>query len=130
MTRFSCTAVYQLVGLQTVVVVVVFLGWWIVGLMKGISVLLGGMAYLLPGLYFAHHLFGIVNSSKAEGKQIVIGFYIGELIKFVLSIVLIIIILLCIPISVVPFSMGYVAAQFGLWLAPFIIKNRERKSID
>ena len=117
----SVRMIYQLVGLQTMIVVVVAaLGWWIKGVIEGLSVLLGGSAYLLPNLYFGHHLFAITSSQVV--KRLVINFYLGELIKLTLSVGLVIVIILYVPISIMLFVMGFVGAQFGFWLAPLVIK--------
>lgn len=112
---------YRLVGLQAMVIVVVALGWWIKGIIEGLSVLLGGTAYLLPSLYFAHRLFTI--TSPIIGKRLMVNFYVGELIKLILSVGLVVVIILYIPVPIVPFIMGFVGAQFGFWLAPLVIKS-------
>lgn len=111
---------YRLVGLQTIVIAVVAFWWWIEkGRGEGLSVLLGGMACLLPSLYFARRLFD--TTSLQAVKQLMVNFYIGELIKLILSAGLVIIIVLYVPVSIVSFIIGFVGAQFGFWLAPLVI---------
>ncbi|WP_264435763.1 ATP synthase subunit I [Coxiella endosymbiont of Dermacentor marginatus] len=110
---------YRLVGLQAIVIVIVAFWWWIKGPGEGLSVLLGGMACLLPSLYFARRLFD--TTSLQAVKQLMVNFYIGELIKLILSAGLVIIIILYVPVSIVSFIIGFVGAQFGFWLAPLVI---------
>lgn len=118
--RSARVIAYRLVGLQAIIVVVFALGWWIKGVIEGLSVLLGGMACLLPSLYFARRLFA--STSPRVVKQSMVNFYLGEVIKLALSSGLVIVIILYLPVFIVPFIMGFVGAQFGFWLAPLVIK--------
>lgn len=111
---------YRLVGLQAMIVVFIALGWWIKGEIESLSVLLGGIVYLLPNLYFAYCLFD--TSSPIKVKRTIVNFYLGEVIKLALSAGLVIIIILYIPVSIVPFIMGLVGTKFGFFLAPLVIK--------
>lgn len=120
-TRSARVIAYRLVGLQAMIVVVVALGWWwIKGVIEGLSVLLGGMACLLPSLYFAHCLFA--TTSPPVVKQSMVSFYLGEVIKLALSAGMVIVIILYISVSIVPFIMGFVGAQLGFWLAALVVK--------
>ncbi|WP_309567562.1 ATP synthase subunit I [Coxiella-like endosymbiont] len=116
---------YRLAGMQAMIVVFIALGWWIKGEIESLSVLLGGIAYLLPNLYFAYCLFNTSRfdtSSPIKVKQTIVNFYLGEVIKLTLSAGLVIIIILYIPVSIVPFIMGLVGTKFGFFLAPLVIK--------
>ncbi|WP_052246296.1 ATP synthase subunit I [Coxiella endosymbiont of Amblyomma americanum] len=122
-TKGFCVIVYQLAGLQTIAAIIIVLGWWwIRGLMEGLSVFLGGITCLLPNLCFAYRLFDIINTKV--GKRIAINFfYIEGLIKFALSASLVIMAILCTPISIKPFIIGYIGSQLGLWFVPLMIKS-------
>lgn len=120
-TRSARMIAYRLVGLQAMIVFVIALGWWIKGMIEGFSVLLGGTASLLPGLFFAHRLFS--TTSPQAVKRIMINFYLGEVIKLAFSAVLVIVIVLYIPVSIILFTMGFMGVQFGFWLAPLVIKS-------
>lgn len=113
---------YRLVGLQVMMVVFITLGWWMKGAIDALSVLLGGMASLLPSLFFAHRLFS--TTSPRAVKQIMVNFYLGEVVKWGLTAVLVIVTIVYIPIFIIPFIMGFVGAQFGFWLAPFVKLDR------
>ena len=110
---------YRLVRLQAVVVVIIALCWWIKGATEELSALLGGAICVLSNLYFAWRLFAITSSRAA--KRIMINFFLGELIKLVLSAVLVILVMVFIPVAIVPFIIGFVGAQFGFWFAPLEI---------
>lgn len=117
---------YRLIRLQAVVVIVITWYWWVQGATDGLSALLGGAACVLPNLYFAWRLFSI-TSSRAT-KRIIIDFFLGELIKLALSSVLVILIIVFIPVSIVPFTIGFVGAQFGFLFAPLeILWSRSNK---
>ena len=119
-TRSARVITYRLVGLQAVIVFVIALGCWIKGMMEGLSVLLGGVASLLPGLFFAYRLFA--TTSPQTVRRIMINFYLGEIIKLVFSASLVILIILYIPVSIMLFIMGFMGVHFGFWLAPLVIK--------
>lgn len=119
-TRLARVITYRLVGLQAMIVFFIALGYWIKGMIEGLSVLLGGAASLLPGLFFAHRLF--VTTSPRAVKQIMINFYLGEIIKLLFSASLVIVIILYIPVSIMLFVVGFMGVQFGFWLAPLFIK--------
>lgn len=126
-TRSIRLITYRLIRLQAVVVIVIALYWWIQGATEGLSALLGGAACVLPNLYFAWYLFSITRSRAA--KRIIINFFLGELIKLVLSSVLVILIIVFIPVSIVPFIVGFVGAQFGFLFAPLkILGSRSNKT--
>lgn len=119
-TRSARKIAYRLVSLQALIVVVVAFLWLISGVKDSLSVLLGGVACVLPSVYFARRLFSTTSARAA--KKIVRAFYVGELFKLALSAGLVVIITLLVPVSIVPFIVGFVGAQFGFWLAPMFIK--------
>ena len=123
-TNFARLIAYRLVGLQAAVVVIIALCWWMNGTTVVLFALfLGGVVCVLPSLYFAWHLFAI-TSSRAT-KRIMVNFFLGELIKLVLSAVLVILIIVFIPVPVVPFIVGFAGAQFGFWFAPLgVLESR------
>ena len=113
-------AAYRLVGLQAIVVVAIALGWLVGGGKEALSTLLGGVACVLPSLYFARKFFA--TTSAREAKKIIFAFYVGEIIKLGFSAVVVVLIIIFIPVAIVPFITGFVGAQFGFWLAPALTK--------
>lgn len=111
---------YRLVGLQALVVVVIAVCWVFAGLREAGSTILGGAACVIPSLYFARKLFA--TTSAREAKRIIRAFYVGELVKLGLSVLMVVLILKFIAVAIVPFITGFVGAQFGFWLAPVLTK--------
>lgn len=108
---------YRIIGLQTGVVIAIALLWMLQGLHAGQSALLGGLASVLPNLYFVWRFFAKIN---ARGDQVLRSFYGGELIKLFLTAALVIIILKTTTVVFVPFMTGFLGAYVGYWLAPVI----------
>lgn len=123
-TRSARLIVYRLTGLQAAVAVIIALCWWVKGTTEALSAFLGGaVCVVLPNLYFAWRLFAITVILAA--KRIMINFFLGELIKLVLSAVLVILIVVFVPVSIVPFIIGFAGAQFGFWFFPLgVLWNR------
>ncbi|WP_423063269.1 ATP synthase subunit I [Candidiatus Paracoxiella cheracis] len=119
---------YRLVGLQAVVVLVIAACWLLGGMPEALSALLGGAACVIPSLYFARRLFA--TTSAREAKKIIRAFYLGELVKLALSVVMVVFIIMFIRVTIVPFITGFIGAQFGFWLAPMMIKLDAIKSSD
>lgn len=119
---------YRLVGLQAVVVLVIAACWLLGGMLEALSALLGGAACVIPSLYFARRLFATTNAREA--KKIIRAFYLGELVKLGLSVVMLVLIIMFIRVTIVPFITGFIGAQFGFWLAPMMIKLDAIKSSD
>ena len=56
--------------------------WWIDHTLS-YSILIGGLIYLIPNMYFALHAFRFRGAQAAQ--YILLGFYRGEIGKFLLS---------------------------------------------
>lgn len=117
---------YQLVGMQAFMVMIIATGWLLGGLLEAMSALLGGAACVVPSFYFARRLFA--TTSARDAKKIVKAFYLGEMVKLGLSAVMVVLIIMFIHVTIIPFITGFVGAQFGFWLAPMITKNDVIKS--
>ncbi len=88
-TKVARQSAYQIISAQLFIValttVIAWLGW---GVFVAKSTSLGGLASILPSSYFAWRVFRRVDARQA--KQIVRSFYIGELLKLTMSVVLVI----------------------------------------
>lgn len=111
---------YKLVGLQALVTLLVSLSFSFGGLQNSISALLGGLASVLPSLYYARRLF--VTTQARQVKRIVRAFFLGELTKLLLIAVLVVLFIQLFPVKILPFMVGFVAAQCGFWLAPWVMR--------
>src|SRR3989344_4487738 len=110
---------YRLVGMQCLVFCGIGIYWLIKSdFYNASSVLLGGMCCVLPNLYFARRFFRRVGAKFA--KEIVKAFYWGEVIKFIWTGSLVILVLKCVSVNMLPFMTGFIGAQFGVWLAPWL----------
>ncbi len=116
--RSARSKAYRFVGLQAAVVMILSLSWGLAGDMAVLSAALGGLTCILPNLYFARRFFASANHKEAH--RIVRAFYVGELVKLLLSTVLIVLILKVVSVRIVPFLTGYIGAHMGFWLAPFL----------
>lgn len=116
---------YQVIGAQVcilaLVVVIAWLGW---GSFTARSASLGGLASVIPGAYFAWRVFAHVDARMS--KQMVRSFYVNELIKLILSVVLVITFVKAFAVSLPAFFIGFVLAQLGFWLSP-LFDNKQMK---
>ncbi len=81
--------------------------------------LLGGLAVVLPSLYFAYRFFATTQARKVE--RIIRAFYWGEIVKIALSAFLVVSMLKLWPdIRVLPFFSGFIGAYLGFWLSPLV----------
>lgn len=111
-------------GIQTLIVVLIALLWSWSRFDAMTSTLLGGAVFIVPNVFFAHRFFR--SGQAADPKKIVRTFYVGELLKLVITIGLALLIFIEIPVLVLPFLTGLVSAALGLWFAPFIFIARTK----
>ena len=82
------------------------------------SALIGGGVSTLVTLYFASQVFSVRIGAPAA--KIARAFYLGEVIKLLLTVVLLTIALLWLDVSPLPLLLAYMAALMAYWLAlPF-----------
>lgn len=77
------------------------------------SVLLGGLIAFIPNAYFA------LRISRSRGKtpqQIVRRFYVGEVIKLILTAALFFLVLQIPDIQVLPLFLGFITVLGGFWI--------------
>lgn len=109
---------YRIVFLQlTGVIVLAFLALLLNGTTSGFSVLLGGLAYGLANLLFVWRVFRY--SRAAQMTQFVLAFFLGEMLKLVLSAVLFLMIVKYLPVSLLSVLVGYIGAIVSFWIVCF-----------
>lgn len=122
MSATSRQLAYRLVALQMGVAGVVTIGWLLSGWVAAFSALLGGLAAVLPSLYFARRFFSATHARQAE--RIIKAFYWGELTKLLLSAFLVIALSKLWPgMAILPFFSNFVAAYLSFMLAPFVVRR-------
>jgi ATP synthase protein I len=115
---------YQLVFWQFIIIVGLALILLLVqGIQSGLSVLLGGLAYVLPNFMFVWRVFA--RTSAQAARQFLIAFVVGESTKLILSAVLFVLIVKYLPVRLMPALGGYIAAIVGFWLVSFVFMSRE-----
>lgn len=107
---------YKQVVLQAVAVVIVALAWSFSSGLAAMSVLLGGFCYVVPNALLVWVLFRQPTASGA--KRFIVVFYIGELLKLVITGVLAVLILGMMKVAALPFFIGLAVALVSIWLAP------------
>ena len=119
-TRRARLMAYRFVGTQALTVILVAVFWLISGLNAFYSVLLGGLAVLVPSFGFAYGLFRTTSAQAA--RKIVVVFYLGEIAKIVLSGVLALAFVLFFRVDLLAFLIGFMAALLGFWVAPALVR--------
>lgn len=85
------------------------------GLTKGVSVLLGGLAYGFANLLFVWRVFRFAGSGQMT--QFAFTFFIGEMAKLVVSAFLFLMIVKYLPVSLLSVLIGFIGAIISFWLA-------------
>lgn len=95
------------------------------GLVKDLSVaialLSGEMSVFLANLYFVYKVFS--KSGAQASKQVVRAFYLGETVKIMISVGLLITAFVWLPGKELFVLVGYIAALLTQWLTPAIVKT-------
>lgn len=115
--------VYKIIYLQIITVLLAAIIWlFFKGKYEFASTLLGGICWIIPSFYFVKKTFNIRAAQKntAQLGNLAKRFFIGEVLKLLLSAVLIILCLKFLPIILLPFLSGFIIAVMSLWLMPLI----------
>ena len=109
-------AAYRIVLLQlSGVVAISLIALILFGKISGFSALMGGLAYGLPNLVFVWRVFRF--SGAAQMAQFVAAFFIGEMLKLVISAILFLLIVKYLPISLLSVLVGYIGGIVSFWIA-------------
>lgn len=85
------------------------------GFRAGYSAFVGGGISALASLYMARSVFG--RSRNAQPRQVLRAFYVGELIKIFVTVVMLLMAFRYLNISGLPLFSGYGAALLAYWFA-------------
>jgi ATP synthase protein I len=109
---------YKLIYAQIAVILLLFFCFWLFkNIQAGYSAFLGGMACVIPSVYFVKKVF---SSYKRSSQKIVLDFYLAEFIKLFLSAILLVLIFKLLPVKLVALVSGYISAYLAIWLMPLI----------
>lgn len=90
-----------------------------------LAVLAGGLVYILPGYFYAARLFS--NVSPHAIVRIMFVFYLGEVLKLIISIGLFIVLLNIFAFPLLPYFLGYLLAALSFCVAPIWLMNETNK---
>ncbi len=82
----------------------------------GYSALAGGFTYLLPNAIFV--LMAFAHAGAQKSNLVVRGFYAGETLKLVLTVILLSVFLKYGTLSLIPFYISFSLLVMSQWLAP------------
>lgn len=115
---------YRIVFLQLTGVIILAMAAWILrGTISGFSVLMGGLAYGLPNLFFVWRVFRFVGASQMT--LFMAAFFTGEMIKLALSAILFLVIVKYLPVSLLSVLVGYIGAIVSFWIVSFWLFSKK-----
>lgn len=105
------------------VLILVVIFFVITGPKAGFAALCGGLVYIGPGYLYAARLFS--NVSARAIVRIMCVFYVGEVLKLMISIGLFIVLLRVFTFPLLPYFLGYLVAALAFCIAPFWLMNKK-----
>lgn len=109
-------AAFRLAGWQVLLTGIVAAGaFWLGGLSAAMSAVAGGVIGIVAGLYQALRMFRVNAGQDPEG--FLRGVYIGEAVKIVLTVALMIAAIRLLGVEMLPFMIGYIAIYSIYWIA-------------
>jgi len=106
---------YQIVSKQLFgVAILSLIALFFSGVKSGISVLAGGMVYLLPSFLFVWRVFRY--SRPQEMQQFMIAFFLGEMAKLIFSAILFLLVVKYLPVSLLSILVGFIGAIVSFWI--------------
>lgn len=100
---------------QAVVILILsVLLYFFIGKVVAFSFLWGGAICVIPNIYFAHKLFAKTGATAT--KQIIASFYISEIVKFIITVILFVIAFRYFTTNKLAIFIGYIVAQITFWL--------------
>ena len=113
------TQAYMFIGLQIFITLLVTIwGSLFYGHHIGLSLAGGGLAVILPMIYFALKIF---NKIQCKNSKIhLYHFYKDQIVKLCFSITLSVLMLKGLHLGLIPFIIGFLATQFSIFLMPIL----------
>lgn len=101
---------WQLVG----VVFLATIGLIIKGKTSSFSILMGGLAYVLPNLIFVWRVFRYTGAQQMV--KFMAAFFVGEMLKLIISAILFLLIVKYLPVSLLSVLAGFIGAIVAFWI--------------
>jgi ATP synthase protein I len=109
-------AAFRLAAWQLVITALVSaVASWVGGSDFAVSALIGGSIGIVAGLYQALRMFRIDASKDPDG--FLRSVYVGEAIKILLTVALMLAAIRVLNVSMLPFMIGYIAIYVVYWMA-------------
>jgi len=124
MTKISsptqyATQAYLIIGLQvSISLLLIVFGSRFYGQRVGLSLACGGLAVILPTVYFALKVFYRIQ--RKDSKTQLYHFYGGQIVKLFLSISLSLFMLIGLHVALIPFIIGFLSTQLSVFLVPLM----------
>ncbi|GLS90378.1 hypothetical protein GCM10007916_14450 [Psychromonas marina] len=114
----------KLVAFQLLLVLIIALVLTVFSSAKsGYSALAGGITFWLPNLIFV--LMAFAHAGARQTKKVVRGFYAGEAIKLLLTVLLFVVFLKYGSLSLIAFYISFSLLVVSQWLSPFFFYNND-----
>ena len=124
MSKYRPALAFRLAGLKSAIVIAIALAWWIgTGGTAAYSVMLGGVAIIVPNLLFSYGLLAKAEAVKdaQAARHMGYAFFLGGLVKLLLIAVLTVGFILMMPVLLLPYMCGFMGALLAFWLAPAVL---------
>lgn len=89
-----------------------------------VSVLIGGLIFLLPNALFTLMAFMFVGARHQ--KYVVLSFYLGEVVKLSLTAILFILVFALLDIVPLALLLGFILSTLTQWTASIFLSNKNR----
>lgn len=111
----------KITAIQLLLTLLIAVASFVLGSFKSAySALVGGGISTLVTFYYARKVFSVRVGAPAA--KIARAFYVGEIVKLLLTVVLLSVALLWLDVSPLPLLLAYIAALMAYWLAlPFTL---------
>lgn len=124
--RQGISGVKRLLKVQLIASVLISLVLGLIfGQKEALSAMLGGLVAIIPSALFARKLFRHQGAQAA--RQIVKGFYLGEALKIVSSVILFTLVFLYFKLTPLAFFFTYIVVLMSYWFAPLIFANKQNR---
>lgn len=109
-------AAFRLAAWQALLTGIVSAGaYWLGGSSAALSAVTGGSIGIVAGLYQALRIFRV--DARRDPAGVMRGVYIGEAVKIVLTVALMIAAIRVLSVEMLPFMIGYIAIYSVYWMA-------------
>jgi F0F1-type ATP synthase assembly protein I len=115
------TKAYRVLVLQLALTLVLAIVWGAIRYQMGVvSVMAAAAVCLLPNWLFVKYFFA---DKRRDARQTVTAFYGWELLRFGLTVVLALLVLMLVSVQAAPFFCSLLVIQLGFWLSPLLLRR-------